>query len=236
MDPVKWGPYGWKMIHAISRVPNLRLKTYRNWLNATSAILPCRKCRNNFRKHIRSGKCDSARSPTTLGICLHRVVSKDLGKPSGKRYTERDLPAPTVQNILQPVFWLAVATNKTLRKKGALHTWFRETENILNASSSKKYQPAIHALRELQTRDSLQYVTETTRQKHLTNAVREMLRNAGISSTRLPAHKSIVRMRSTRRSRPSSRASTKRRHTDARSSRDGTRKRSRATSSNVSSG
>lgn len=240
MDPNKWGSYGWKMIHSVSRVPGIPMEMYRKWLRSTAAILPCRKCRRNFRRHIRSGRCDYARSPAFLGICLHAEVSKDIGKKtaaSAKRYTEEDLPEPTIQNIFQPTFWLTVANNKTLRKTGPLREWFRDTEEILNAASGDMYDDAAQALRDLQMGafgPVLKHSTESVRQRHLVDAVRKMLIAAGV--TELPTQGSISRMRSTTaRSRRVSRASTKRRHTDARSSRLVTRRRSRAASSRTSS-
>ena len=236
MDPDKWGPYGWKMIHAVSRIPGISLELYRKWLESTAAVLPCRKCRNNFRRHIKSGRCDYARSAAILGICLHREVSKDLKKKtvaSAKRYTEDDLPSPTVHNILQPHFWLIVANNKTLRKTTPLREWFRITEELLNHATGDAYDDAAQALRDLQMGTFgpiVKHSTESVRQRHLVKAVRKMLKTAGI--TDLPTQGSISRMRSTTtRSRRISRASTKRRQTDARSSRSVTRRRSRAVDS-----
>ena len=236
MDPDKWGPYGWKMIHAVSRVPGISLEMYRDWLHATAAILPCRKCRNNFRRHIKSDGCDYARSPAVLGICLHREVSRDLKKKtvaSAKRYTEDDLPKPTIENILQPTFWLTVANNKTIRKTAPLRDWFRTTEEILNHATGDTYDDAAQALRDLQMGSFgpiVEHSTESVRQRHLVKAIRKMLKTTGI--TDLPTQGSISRMVSKNaRSRRVSRASTKRRHTDARSSRSSTRRRSRAVAS-----
>lgn len=241
MDPDKWGPYGWKMIHSVSRIPGISMGMYRKWLQSTAAILPCRKCRRNFRRHIRSGRCDYAHSPPELGICLHREVTKDVSNkisPSATSYTEEDLPKPTVENILEPTFWLTVANNKTLRKTVPLRRWFRDTEEILNAASSDMYDDATQALHDLRVGvfgPVLKHSTESARQRHLVSAMRKMLITAGI--TKLPTQGSISRMRSTTsRSRRSPRAFTKRRQTDARSSRSVTRRRSRAVSSRTSSG
>ena len=217
------------------------MERYRKWLQSTAAILPCRKCRKNFRKHIRSGRCDYARSPPELGICLHREVTKDVRNKissSAKSYTEEDLPKPTVENILEPTFWLIVANNKTLRKTAPLRRWFRDTEDILNAAPDDMYDVAAQALRDLRMGEFgpvLKHSTESARQRHLVGAIRKMLVAAGI--TNLPTHGRISQMRSTTvRSDRASRAFTKRRHTDARSSRSVTRRRSRAVSSRTSSG
>jgi hypothetical protein len=236
MDPDKWGPYGWKMIHAVSHISGLSISQYRKWLIATSAILPCRKCRKNFKRHLNSGRCDHARSSSMLSICLHSEVSADLGKTSNKKYNESDLPTPSIQNILQPSFWLSVANNKTLRKKGALSTWFKETETILSIAKHTKAVDSIIQLQKGLYGPILKHTTEAIRQRHLIKAVRKMLHSSGIKE--LPTQGSILRMRSsTSRRRPShSKAFTKRRHAEYRKHRSGTRRRQRAVSRRTSSG
>lgn len=223
------------MIHAVSRIPGMRLHTFRNWLWSTAAILPCRKCRSNFRRHIRSKKCDHATTPPMLGICLHREVSLDLKKRTSKTYTAQDLPSPSVANIFQPTFWLAVSSNKTRRKTGPIHKWLKETETLLKSVPGKTYDNAIASLSKLRSGafgPILVHTREHTRQTHLRSAVLKMLREMKISN--IPGQGSISRIRVV--TSRSHRASTKRRHTENRKSRSGTRRRSRAVDSRTSSG
>lgn len=235
MDPAIWGPYGWKMIHAVSRLPGLPLDSYQRWLSATAAILPCRKCRRNFRRHIRSGRCNHAKTPAELSICLHYEVSRDLGKTtaaSRRQYVPEDLPPPTVTNILQPIFWLTVAMNKTQGKTSTLRRWFRETERVLSDAGN---DDAAQALRELQMGSYapiLTHTQEAARSRHLTAAVRKMLKDAGIHRQMIPTQGKMSLILATT---SGPRASTKRRHSERRSSRSGTRRRSRATPSRTSS-
>jgi hypothetical protein len=132
MDPKKWGTYGWKMIHTYSRL-NVDLGEYTRWLQATSKILPCRKCRQNFKKHIRSQICKPAKSPEYLSICLHNAVSSTIGKdmPSAHEYTIQDLPELTRENLFQPEFWSTMYLNTTIGKNKVLCEWVKQTERIL---------------------------------------------------------------------------------------------------------
>lgn len=248
MEPRLWGSYGWKMIHAVSVIPGMTMTSYRRWLNATAMILPCRKCRSNFKNHIRSTGCVDAQTPPDLGICLHTEVSKALGKKTRDAgYTIRDIPKPSVGDILEPSFWLAVAGNTTIRKTNTLRTWFKETERILTGWNTQA-STAVLKLQSGVFGTILGNTSDTNRKKGLTNAVRKMLVQAGVSKERIPTQGSISRMRvsKTRRRIVSSeigsvplvrsRASKKRRQTDRRNSRSETRRRTRHASSKTSSG
>lgn len=134
MDPDDWGPYGWKMIHAYSRLP-VTLGAYRSWLEATVGVLPCRKCRKNFRRHLGGTTCKHPDTPAELSICLHEEVSRDLGKTNPNAlpgvWKPKDLPAPTKDNLLQPMFWMTLAANTMERKNGVIERWLDATAEIL---------------------------------------------------------------------------------------------------------
>ena len=57
MDPKVWGPHGWFFLHAVTLVypnkPNEEDKTnMKNFISSAGKVLPCFKCRNNFKKHL----------------------------------------------------------------------------------------------------------------------------------------------------------------------------------------
>lgn len=235
MDPDRWGPYGWKVIHSVSNIPSLTLESYKAWLESMSKILPCRKCRKNFKKHLSSDKCDGALTPPELGICLHDEVTKDVKKTHTKKYKVSDLPPASIQNIYDPVFWISVGMNKTVRKTVALRNWFRETERLLNEAPGSYYDIAADSIRDLQKgvyAPILSHTQEAARTRHLTSAIRKMLKMAGVRE--VPSHGRMVRILSIT-SGSHVNASKKRRHTDARNSRSLTRRRSRAAFSRISS-
>lgn len=131
MDPSKWGPYGWKMIHTYSRL-NISLRDYTKWLKTTSKILPCRKCRHNFKRHIRSHICKPAKSSEYLSLCLHNAVSTTLGKaPYHREHTINDLPGVNRENIFQPEFWSTLYLNTTIGKDNVIREWVRTSECVL---------------------------------------------------------------------------------------------------------
>lgn len=129
MDPALWGPYGWKMIHAFSKM-SISLKEYTQWLNATARILPCRKCRNNFKRHIRSHKCDTAKSNEYLSICLHNAVSEEI-KGKQTNISIDDLPKPTLKNLFPSEFLSTFYLNTTLDKDAVILNWLSLTEVII---------------------------------------------------------------------------------------------------------
>lgn len=136
MDPNKWGSYGWKMIHTYSRLP-VDLGDYIRWLKATSKILPCRKCRQNFKKHIESHICKPAKSTEYLSICLHNAVSNTLDRSYDDKtkqsyeYKIDDLPEISRENLFQPEFWSTIYLNTTIGKDKVIQNWLKETRRIL---------------------------------------------------------------------------------------------------------
>lgn len=145
MDPSLWGSYGWKMIHSYSRLP-VPLKEYIRWLKATSYILPCRMCRNNFKRHIRNHKCDEAKSNEYFSVCLHNAVNEMKGK---KIYTKAcdTLPKPSIKNLFQPEFWSTLYLNTTIDKEGVIREWWKATEYILTLAKKHKEAASVRELR-----------------------------------------------------------------------------------------
>lgn len=136
MDPALWGPYGWKMIHAFSKIP-VSFEEYTQWLKATARILPCRKCRNNFKRHIRSHKCDNAKSNEYLSICLHNAVSEEI-KGSQSNTSIDDLPKPTLQNLFPSEFLSTFYLNTTLGKDSVILKWLSLTEILILKNGYEK--------------------------------------------------------------------------------------------------
>lgn len=144
MDPNKWGRYGWKMIHSVSRLP-IELEDYRKWLFATSRILPCRKCRRNFRRHLREDTCDNSKSPEYLSICLHDVVNAEHSKPTG-RVVIQQLPAFSKKGMFEPYFLATLFLNTTIGKDKVIHEWFRETERILRIGGQSRMAEIVNSM------------------------------------------------------------------------------------------
>ncbi len=182
MDPSKWGPYGWKMIHTFSQL-NISLGDFTKWLKATSKILPCRKCRQNFKKHIRSQICKPAKSSEYLSICLHNAVSTTLGKPpvNTKKYTIDQLPGVTRENLLQPEFWSTFYLNTTRNKQKVIREWVRVSERVLRKTG--KLEEA-SALKRLLNREYGEFLPnkkqDLTRRRHLRKTIHSFLQSLGI--------------------------------------------------------
>lgn len=175
MDPKIWGPYGWKMIHSYSRL-SVSMEDYTRWLITTSKILPCRKCRRNFKRHIQSQICKEARSNEYLSICLHKAVSDSLDK-SQREYTIHDLPGVTRENLFQPEFWSTLYINTTLGKDRVIREWLRETERILRKGKREEEADLVHSLLETPL---FVKKADYARKRDLRNRIREFQMRARI--------------------------------------------------------
>lgn len=85
MDPSKWGPVTWRVLHGLVEkyVPALHM-SYNGLFYSLAATLPCRKCRNNYVLKLlqRPFPCD--RSKVVIRnwlIDVHNAVNRDLDKP-----------------------------------------------------------------------------------------------------------------------------------------------------------
>lgn len=182
MDPLRWGPYGWKMIHTYSRI-NISLRDYIKWLKATSKILPCRKCRHNFKRHIASQICKPAKSPEYLSVCLHNAVSTTLGKAPehSREYTTNDLPGVNRENLFQPEFWSTMYLNTTLRKDKVLREWVRVTERVLRKGGLNEEADGLQKLLNGVYGEFLPAKKQDlTRKRYLRETIHSFLRSMGV--------------------------------------------------------
>ena len=58
MDPKIWGPSSWIFLHSITLAyptcpDNNDKKNMRQFINSLQFVLPCTKCRENFKKHLK---------------------------------------------------------------------------------------------------------------------------------------------------------------------------------------
>lgn len=195
MDPDDWGPYGWKMIHAYSRLP-VTLGAYRSWLEATVGVLPCRKCRKNFRRHLGGTTCRHPSTPAELSICLHEEVSRDLGKtnPNARPgvWKPKDLPPATTENLLQPMFWMTLAANTMEQKNGVIERWLDATAEILEtgkkvdvARGVREFLEKITAINTTTTAEcggALTLHQNAARRRRMAEQLREFLGEMGVNA------------------------------------------------------
>lgn len=236
MDPDDWGPYGWKMIHAFSRLP-VTLGAYRSWLEATVGVLPCRKCRKNFKRHLQGTACKHPDTPATLSICLHEEVSRDLGKTSPNArpgvWKPADLPAPTRGNLIQPMFWMTLAANTMERKNGVIEQWLEATVEILEKGSQEELGRKVKEFQGdlLKEGGALTLHQNSARRRRMAEQLREFFHTMGVTAptqTDLRERFDKIPPSSLRR-RP--RATRKREHTERRSSRSTIKRRESTTRS-----
>jgi len=84
-DPKVWGPYLWNVLHALTfkyepskdRTSYKRLFTYHLF-----NMLPCKPCRQNFRRHIESYpiKLDTRESLSRWLVKIHNIINATLEK------------------------------------------------------------------------------------------------------------------------------------------------------------
>jgi len=89
MDPKVWGPSAWSMLHffASHSIQTEQKQALCKIIQSLPRVLPCAKCRYNFKDHIRSlpPPCNTdnigKRSLLMWTFRLHNRVNKSLGKP-----------------------------------------------------------------------------------------------------------------------------------------------------------
>lgn len=91
-----WGPSTWHLLHTASfnyplHPTQLQKKQYRQFILHLQFVLPCGKCRENFKKNIRELPLDwkhmkSRKTFSTYIYNLHELVNKMLGKTSNLSY------------------------------------------------------------------------------------------------------------------------------------------------------
>lgn len=224
MNPDYWGPYGWKMIHSFSRLP-VNVDEYRTWLKSVVGVLPCRKCRRNFHRHLHSSNCQGPKTPEALGICLHDAVNKEKERPLwGESHNQSDLPDPTNKNLFEPTFWMTMSLNTTLRKNTPISEFLLETERILRLAKKDEEADLVKKLRMGEYCPILEHEQDCARKRYLEDGIRQMMKELGND---VPTRVALVKELHVRGDRLS--ATRKRARTLMRNSPSGSRRKSSMT-------
>jgi hypothetical protein len=91
-----WGPATWLLLHTISFnypiEPTEKQKSqYMKFILSLRHVLPCRYCRENLSKHLKSISINDMKNRDTFSrfiYKLHEKVNKMLGKKSGLSYCD----------------------------------------------------------------------------------------------------------------------------------------------------
>lgn len=90
LTPDFWGAHGWVFLHSITfnypkNPTNSDKLKYKKFFESIGDILPCEKCRINYKEHIRINPInDHLNSKTQLIkwlIDIHNMTNNDLNKP-----------------------------------------------------------------------------------------------------------------------------------------------------------
>lgn len=89
-DPTEWGKYGWKFLHAITEGYSVsptfdEKQSARNLVNSLPYLLPCNKCKINFKDHLSKRPLTDEILNTRSSfkkwmIDIHNDVNRSLGK------------------------------------------------------------------------------------------------------------------------------------------------------------
>lgn len=92
-----WGPLVWNFLHIISfnyplNPTKEQKKHYKDYLLSLGNVLPCKYCRDNYRKNLKSAGFSDAKFKNRETFSkfifkLHNTVNKMLDKPSFKTYS-----------------------------------------------------------------------------------------------------------------------------------------------------
>ena len=91
LKPNIWGPHGWKFMHYISlgypENPTIDNKNrYKNFYYSLQDVLPCEKCRENYKKNILEypidDHLDNKDSLVRWVVDIHNRVNTELNKPT----------------------------------------------------------------------------------------------------------------------------------------------------------
>ena len=100
LKPNIWGPHGWKFMHYVSlgypENPTIDNKNrYKNFYYSLQDVLPCEKCRENYKKNILEypidDHLDNKDSLVRWVIDIHNRVNTELNKPTLKHQEAIDL-------------------------------------------------------------------------------------------------------------------------------------------------
>ena len=90
IKPDLWGPHGWKFMHYVSlgypdNPTNDQKTLYKNFYYSLQDVLPCEKCRINYKKNIKEHPIDThlenKDSLVKWVIDIHNKVNEELNKP-----------------------------------------------------------------------------------------------------------------------------------------------------------
>ena len=91
-----WGPPLWHFLHTMSfnyptNPTKEEKKNYMNFVKSLENILPCKHCRNNFKKNIQTlpitmKEMESRYTFSKYVFMLHELINKMLGKKSNLTY------------------------------------------------------------------------------------------------------------------------------------------------------
>lgn len=91
MKPEIWGKYAWPFFHMVTmgypeNPTDKDKQRYFTYINCMKYVLPCDKCKNNLRKHLKrypltEEALSSRAALIKWGIDLHNIVNYYTGKP-----------------------------------------------------------------------------------------------------------------------------------------------------------
>lgn len=90
IDPSLWGESGWVFLHSIALAyPNnpsdIDKKNIKNFFTITGDVLPCTRCRDNFKQHLKKFPLSDEVLSSKLGIVtwinnINNEVDKEVAK------------------------------------------------------------------------------------------------------------------------------------------------------------
>lgn len=82
MDPRIWGPKFWTLLHIIMVKPIAPQSVYKRFFTYLQYLLPCGKCRKNYRYHLSQLPFPENQSQNAKWLIkIHNLVNKSLNKP-----------------------------------------------------------------------------------------------------------------------------------------------------------
>lgn len=88
MDPKKWGPGAWHLLHRVS----VKIDASRPFYMSLKYVLPCRSCRTNIEKHITKLPFPTNSNKVAEWVYrIHNLVNDDLGVDMEVRPTFSDV-------------------------------------------------------------------------------------------------------------------------------------------------
>ena len=91
IKPNLWGPHGWKFMHYVSlgypeNPTDDNKNRYKNFYYSLQDVLPCEKCRENYKQNINKNPIDphlvNKESLIKWVIDIHNQVNIELNKPT----------------------------------------------------------------------------------------------------------------------------------------------------------